>query len=313
MTLSLAPLQGFTDAPFRQVWQQHFEGLDAFFAPYIALQNDASIKNSQWRDILPERNKELPIPQILPNSANEALSLMARIDGLGVYSEVNINMGCPYPMVTRKGRGAGLLTEPHVIRDILSSLFEHYGTRYRFSVKCRCGLNDFSEMETFFKVLNDFQLSSIILHPRIAKQLYKGQASTSHFAQAINMTTHPLVYNGDISSLEDYHTLMQLFPHQKAFMLGRGVLKNPLLPQEIKRGEAYSSLERLDLIAPFVSDLMALNATNLSGESHLLSKMKSYLPYFEYYHLEERKLFKKMKKATGLKAFSQYLDAFLVH
>lgn len=310
MNLSLAPLQGFTDAAFRRVWQKHFTGIDEFYAPYITLQNDGRIKTSQWRDILPERNGILPIAQILPRSADEALALVAQLDDLGGYETINVNLGCPYPMVTRRGRGSGLLPHPEMIEEILEGLFQRYGDAYSFSVKCRCGLNDFDEQEAVFKVLNHFQLATIILHPRIAKQLYKGRASWSHFAEAKAMTDLPMVYNGDINSVDDYQQLMAEFPDLHGLMLGRGVLMNPLLPQEIKRGRLFSQDEKLVLFRAFVFDLIEENRHYLSGDSHLFSKIKSYLPYFEAYNYDQRKVFKKMKKAKSMSSFVAELQQF---
>lgn len=311
MNLSLAPLQGFTDAAFRQVFQSHFSGVDAYYAPYITLQNDGTIRKSQMRDILPERNTVLPVPQILANSAEEALQLMTSIDALACYQEVNINMGCPYPMVTKRGRGSGLLPQPEKIRSLLEALFQDYGSDYSFTVKCRCGLSDFNEMEGVFQALNAFPVASVILHPRIAKQLYKGRASWSHFAQAREMTDLPLVYNGDINSTEDYQHLLAEFPDLHGVMLGRGVLMNPFLPQEIVQDSALTQQERLMSLKAFVLDLIELNRQNLSGDSHLLSKMKSYLPYFEAYNYNKRKVYKKMKKAKTMASYTSELHHFL--
>lgn len=311
MNLYLAPLQGFTDAAFRTAWQQHFTGIDAYFAPYITLQNDGSIKNSQWRDILPERNEILPIPQILAANADEASRLTQHIADLSVYKDVNLNLGCPYPMVTNRGRGSALLQHTDTLREILDALFSRFGESLSFSVKLRCGLQDFDEVKDVVKVLNDFPVAYSILHPRIAKQLYKGKADHDCFADIIDAFNHALYYNGDIYTLANYNKLKERFPSLEGVMLGRGILENPLLPEEIKNGIEFSSKEKLERLSPFVDDLLEINRQQLSGDSHLLSKMKSYLPYFMYYNLDNKKAYKKMKKAKGMNSFLEGIDDLL--
>ena len=301
MKLLLAPLQGFTDAAFRKSWQQHFEGLDAFYAPYITLQNDGSIRNSQMRDILPEKNTVLPVPQILAANVEEAVALTQRILDMGGYSDVNLNLGCPYPMATNRGKGAGLLPQPEMIDALLNALFERFHEQLQFSVKWRCGLADFNEMGEVIPVLNRYPLSHSILHPRIAKQLYKGQADRERFAQAVSSVNHPLYYNGDITTVEDYQRLQQQFPQLEGVMLGRGVLQNPLLPQELLRGAAFPWEEKIVHFKDFYDTLWAENALILSGDTHLLNKMQSYLPYFAYFDIENRKAYKKAKKAQSLR------------
>lgn len=311
MQLFLAPLQGFTDAAFRKAWQKHFTGIDAYYAPYITLQNDVSIKNSQWCDIIPERNDILPIPQILAANAEESLVLTQRIIDLGIYKEVNINLGCPYPMVTNRGRGSALLQKPQVIRDILEALFSQYEGRLHFSVKLRCGLQDFEEINDVVEVVNDFPLACSILHPRIAKQLYKGVASQDCFERVAPAFNHPLYYNGDIYTLKNYNALIERFPTLDGVMLGRGVLENPLLPEEIVNGVEYSSKEKMERLQSFFIDLVDINRQYLSGDNHLLSKLKAYLPYFMYFNLDNKKAYKRMKKCKGLNAFIDGMDDLL--
>lgn len=312
MKLLLAPLQGFTDAAFRQAFSTHFSGIDTYYAPYVSLQNDGSIRNSQWRDILPERNPVLPVPQILTSSVYGAMSLTNRIHDLGVYKEVNLNLGCPYPMVTRKRRGSGLLPNPMDIEVILSNLLTAFDGKLDFSVKLRCGLADFDEIKEVIPVLNRFDLKYSVLHPRIAKQLYKGNADQGAFADAFAELEHPLYYNGDINTVEDYNGLVERFPKLEGVMMGRGILMNPLLPAEIKRGEPYDLPVKLDLLSDFHNSLFEANKANLSGESHLLSKMQSYIPYFRSFNIDNKKAYKKAKKAKSVDSYLEGMQNLFV-
>lgn len=306
--LLLAPLQGFTDINFRNAWHQHFDGIDQDYAPYIALQNDGTVKKSQWRDIMPDDNVILPVPQILPSSVSEAEALTEQVLTIGAYKHININMGCPYPMVTNRGRGSGLLPQPQLVDEILSALFTKFSPNISFSVKMRCGLEDIEEMKAIFKVLEAHKLDSIILHPRLGKQLYKGNVHLDAFEEALSLTSHKLYYNGDITTLEEYNTIVERFPTIAGVMLGRGLLQNPLLATEIKTGEVLAQKEKLELFEAFHETLFNLNAERLSGDSHLINKMKSYAPYFAHFNIENKKAFKQIKKAQSSRSYAERIQ-----
>jgi tRNA-dihydrouridine synthase B len=311
MKLLLAPLQGFTDLSFRNAWQTHFEGIDDFYAPYITLQNDGLVKKSQWRDINPELNIKSPTPQILMGSVDEAIALTQSIVDLDYYSEVNLNLGCPYPMVTNRGRGSALLQHPDRIKEILDGLFNTFGESLKFSVKMRCGLESFDEMLPAIEAINQYPIAYTILHPRIAKQLFKGKADRESFKQLLAQVNHPLYYNGDILTLGDYQMLTAEFPDLAGVMLGRGVLQNPLLPQEIINGVEYPIEERITSFKSFHETLFSENEKVLVGEGHLLNKMKSYLPYFEHLNADNRKAYKLLKKSQSIKTYQIRMETFL--
>ncbi|MFT5752313.1 MAG: tRNA-dihydrouridine synthase B, partial [Dokdonia sp.] len=100
VTLLSSPLQGFTDFRFRNAFHKYFGGIDTFYAPYIRLDGKLKIKGSYQRDLDPENNIDMPvIPQVMTNDADEFLFVVKYIQELG-YTELNWNLGCPYPMVT---------------------------------------------------------------------------------------------------------------------------------------------------------------------------------------------------------------------
>ena len=110
-TLLSSPLQGFTDHKFRNAFNHFFGGIDTFYAPYIRLNGKLVIKNSYQKDIALENNTTLEvIPQIITNDADEFLFVSKYVRELG-YKELNWNLGCPYPMVTKRGMGSGLISD----------------------------------------------------------------------------------------------------------------------------------------------------------------------------------------------------------
>jgi len=171
LKIYFAPLQESTDYVYRNAHSKFFGSVDKYFAPYIVRQNDGSIKKSHSRDIQESNNIGYTlVPQILAGNTNDFVFLAKVLQDNG-YSEINWNLGCPYPMVTNKGLGAGLLIHPDKIKAILEESLPQISTKV--SVKLRTGLTSHDDILKVAMVLKEFPLSDIILHPRFAKQLYK--------------------------------------------------------------------------------------------------------------------------------------------
>ena len=118
ITLLSSPLQGFTDFRFRTAFHKYFGGIDTFYSPYIRLNGKFVIKPAYERDLLVKNNSTLTvIPQIMTNDAEEFLFVAKYVKSLG-YDELNWNLGCPYPMVTNRGMGSGLICQPTKIDEI---------------------------------------------------------------------------------------------------------------------------------------------------------------------------------------------------
>lgn len=297
-TIYLAPLQGFTDYTFRSAFTSVFGGPDKAFSPFIV-----SHKPDQrsFRDVLPERNSEINlIPQVLGNNAKEVLVIFSELEKMG-YTEVNLNMGCPYPMVTKKGMGAGILPHPDKIEQLLEILFSE--TRLKISVKMRLGLTDKNEWKALFPILNTYPLSEVIIHGRTAKQMYKGDIDVEAFKEFSNQLKHPVCYNGNIFTLDDFQALTQRFPDINRWMLGRGILANPLLMQDIRTGVKAGGDKTRKALENLHDKLLEINAARLSGSSHILSKMKPYWEYFALSLAGHEKGMKKIKKSITLEAY----------
>lgn len=298
----LAPLQGFTDFIYRKAFNEIFGGVDAFFIPYISVKNNEVLKKYE-KEILQENNPQnRVIPQVLTNNRDELLFLSKFLKDKG-YREINLNLGCPYPMVTNREMGAGLLPHPDKLHQILSPFFEN--SNLGLSVKLRAGLVSPFEIEQITTVLNQFPLTEVIFHPRIAKQLYEGEIIDSAFEFAKTNLKHRLVYNGDIFSPAAFDERSQKFSEINCWMLGRGVLMNPFLPAEIK-GINFSKDEKFLRLETFHKRVFELYAEKMDNDGNVLNKMKQFWIYFSYNFEKQAKSFKLIKKTNSL---AQYKSA----
>jgi tRNA-dihydrouridine synthase len=295
----LAPIQGFTDFVYRKVYATIFADVDAYFIPYISIKKN-QILDRHKKEILPKNNPQKKvIPQVLVKDAQEMLYLTRFIKNLG-YKEINLNLGCPYPMATNRNKGAALLPHPEKVETILSAFFEK--ENIQLSVKLRAGLETSKEIEEIIPVLNKYPLTEVILHPRIAKQFYMGAVSTSVYKLASENLRHNLVYNGDIFSLKDFEVQKQLFSGTKNWMRGRGILRNPFLPAEIKQ-LSTSCEEKVEMLKLFHRSIFEEYLNTMDNDGNTLNKMKEFWSYFCYNFPDHKKTFKTIKKTRNLVDF----------
>lgn len=293
-----APLQGFTDFTYRNAFHQVYGGVAKYFIPYLSYGKGKEIKKSQIKEILPENNNALPsIPQVLFSDTTELIELVSILIDNG-YQEINLNLGCPYPMATNRGRGAAWLEKPEDFNKTLQQLFAK-GFQARFSVKMRAGMTNNRNALAVFEILNNFPLEEIIFHPRTADQMYDGKANPDLFVEALSVVKHPLVYNGDIFSVSDFQELKTLLPAQHYWMTGRGLLMDPSLPMQLNGVEMDDKLRKQKL-KEFHDLLIQEYSERLQGSGHLLMRMNQFWSYFSESFENPPKARKLVKKAGSL-------------
>lgn len=292
----LAPIQGFTDFVYRKAYSALFPEVDTYFIPYISLKNN-DILNKYKREILPENNPQKNVvPQVLAKDSKELQFLTEFLKDFG-YTEINLNMGCPYPMVTNRTKGAGLLPNPDLLKRMLTDFFEK--NEIKLSLKLRAGLNSADEIKQLVPVLNEFPLTEVIFHPRVARQLYSGDINFEAFNFANNYLEHKLVYNGDIFSVENYAAVQQQFPKINDWMLGRGILKDPFLPMEIKNN-TISDSDKIERIKEFHRLVFEGYSENMDNEGNVINKMKQFWSYFSFVFPNQKKTFKTIRKTKKI-------------
>ena len=309
-----SPLQGFTDFRFRNSFQQFFSGIDYFYAPYIRFNGKMVIKPLYQRDLQPKNNTALEvIPQVMTCSADEFIFAANYVHSLG-YKELNWNLGCPYPMVTNKGMGSGLIKSPEKIDRILDRV--HSETDIIVSMKMRMGYDHAREILDVFPVLEKYPIKNIGIHARIGAQLYKGGTDLEGFQRCIDHSNQKLYFNGDITSVAIFEELADRFPSIDHWMLGRGLIADPFLPSMIKNQTHQYPDNRIDIFSKYIDTLFTAIEQKVTGEKAVIRKMLSYWEYFATVFPEPTKVVKKIKKAKTYEVYDaavrEILEGFLV-
>ena len=309
LTIHSSPLQGYTDFRFRNAFQRFFGGIDQYIAPYIRVNGKQEIKPGIERDILPANNISLKlIPQIITKDADEFLFVAKFVQELG-YIELNWNLGCPYPMIAKRGMGSGLLSMPEKIDEILNRVYAE--TDIQVSVKMRLGYESPQEIFHVLPVLERYRLTNITIHPRIGKQLYSGEVDLKTFEECLGQTSHKIFYNGDITSVRIFREMKERFPAINHWMIGRGLITDPFLPSMIKADNPVYPENRYEVLNSFHDALFSSYEEALSGPKHLLMKMYSFWEFFIQSFPLSPKGLKNIKKARSLSVYREVVKQII--
>ncbi len=296
--LWLAPLHGITSRTFRNTLCRHFGGIDCFMAPFLPAQPAGKFRPKVWQDIAPENNTALPlVPQLMGNQPQQFVDTMKMLHEQFGYECFNINIGCPSSPVVRHTRGCGLMPHPDMVERIVAEVTTK--TSFRLSLKMRLGLHSAHEGRELLQRLNDYPLDFLVIHPRLGDDLYEGSPNWDVFEEFCNMTCHKIVYSGDVFSKEDYGRLSERFPMVETWMLGRGMLQNPFLAEEIKDQDVGDTKSRF---LNFYQDL-AESLLPLRGESGTLANLKELWHYFAVFVQMPDENLQQLLRIRDFKAF----------
>ena len=296
--IEFAPLQGYTNAIYRTMHNKVFGGINSYYSPFIRLEK-GEVRQKDIKDILPENNENINlVPQIIVNSNEEFLKLTESVSNLG-YKRIDINMGCPFPLQTKKGRGAAILQNTKHLEDIVESI--NSINDIDFSIKMRLGMDSAEDAKGALEIINKAKLHHLTIHPRIAKQQYKGEIDYQTFDYIYQNCLHPIIYNGDILSQEDIYNIINIYPKIEGVMIGRGLLAKPYLAMELNKTIRLSVSERLSMIMKLHDAIYDHYSSVMQGEHQLLLKMKTFWEYLD----EEigKKPYKAIKKSVNIKKY----------
>lgn len=306
MKIYSAPLQGFTEAVWRNIHSRVFGGIDGYFTPFLRYEH-GEIRSKDIRDVEHKNNSANNlVPQIIVSCKEEMTALLNLIRQEG-YERIDINMGCPFPLQARHRRGAGILPYPELIAEIMNEARRN--SDLKFSLKMRLGWSGKDEWKALMPIINDTPLKHVTMHPRTGIQQYKGTVDIESFSEFYNKCHHPVIYNGDLLTLSDIKRIENAFPRLDGIMLGRGLLANPALGIEYSRDKELENKELTALVRKMHDEMCNVMALRLQGNTQFLSKMK---PYWEYLLPDMLKRDKKaILKATTIEKYMYAVNCAL--
>lgn len=309
MTFHFAPLQGYTEAPYRAAHHQILPGIDAYYTPFIRLEH-GKIRNKDLREARPEANQGVNvIPQIIAADRDELLRLTDALQQIG-HKAIDINMGCPFPMQTRQGRGSALLLPDNrsKLEAIVGEIQQMTAAGLSISVKMRMGQQSEREGLDVIPMLNACGLSHLTLHPRLGVEQYKGELHTEVLPEYLESLKMPVIYNGEIQTPADIQQILAQYPTLQGVMIGRGLLARPTLVMEYQQGKELTISERRRLVLSlYQATRQRYEQIIEGGEGQLLMKLQTFWEYLE--PTFDHKSLKKVLKAGNLRNYDAAVAA----
>lgn len=299
MKYYLAPMEGITGYIYRNSYAKSFHDIDKYFTPFIVPNKSRSLKTKEFRDILPENNEGLNIvPQILTNDAEGFIFTCEKLKRLG-YKEVNLNLGCPSSIVVSKNRGSGFLSQRKELDDFLNEIYKIEDMN--ISIKTRIGKDSPEEFYELIKIYNKYPIKELIIHPRTQKDFYGNKPNLEVFKDALALSNHSICYNGDIFTVEDHNRIKELFPEIDKIMLGRGILANPGLIYEIKKGYLMSK----DQLKNFHDETLENYKDFFGDDKYAMFRMKELWGYMIYIFSNNKKYSIDIRKSQDLEQYNK--------
>src|SRR6266446_722547 len=204
--LALAPMQDVTDLPFWKLMTR-YGGADVYYTEYFRVHATSTLEKHILRSITENPTGRPVIAQMI---GNDIPSLVRTARELQQYpiAAVDLNLGCPAPIVYRKCAGGGLLREPQRVDGILGALRD--AVKICFTVKTRIG---FDTAEVFSELLPIFarhSLDLLAVHGRTVKEMYGPQVHYDHIARAVAEMSCPVLANGNVYSAETASEILHL-------------------------------------------------------------------------------------------------------
>ncbi len=225
----LAPIDGYTDIPFRLIVKEMEPDL-----MYTEFANSDAIIHTNQKTLNKMRilDEERPVViQIFgkdPENMAEAAKIIAELKP----EIIDLNFGCPSPTVAGHGNGAALLKDLPLLGRICEKVVS--AVDIPITAKTRIGWDhdSINILETA-KVMKDSGIQMITLHPRTRNQKFKGKADWSYIKLLKENSPLPIIGNGDIITPED---AKRMFDETgcDGIMIAREGFRNPWIFKQVK-------------------------------------------------------------------------------
>jgi len=234
--LALAPMQDVTTLVFWRLMTR-YSGADVYFTEYFRVHADSRLDKSILASVTRNPTGRPVVAQMIGNDI-PALVRTARELQEHPVAAVDLNLGCPAPIVYRKCAGGGLLRDLPLVDSILGALRD--AIPGRFTVKTRIGFDDERTFDSLLPVFAKHSIDLLTVHGRTVKQMYGNGVRYDLIAQAASALPCPVLANGNVSSAAVAGSILR-DTRARGLMIGRGAIRNPWIFDQIRalqRGEA---------------------------------------------------------------------------
>jgi tRNA-dihydrouridine synthase C len=239
--LILAPMEGLADDVLREVLTST-NAYDWCVTEFVRVTSTV-LPHSLYLRMSPE----------LMHGSQTASGTCAHVQLLGSYpgmmarnaahlarlkpAAIDLNFGCPAPLVNRHRGGAALLGEPELLHAIVSAVRTAVPTDIPVTAKMRLGIDDTAYALDCALALEAAGAESLVVHARTKQDGYKPPARWEWLARIREKVALPVIANGEVWTLDDYLNIRTVSGCDDV-MLGRGAVADPMLATRIRAAQA---------------------------------------------------------------------------
>jgi nifR3 family TIM-barrel protein len=274
--LVLAPMQDVTDLPFWRLMTR-YGGADLYCTEYFRVHPDSRLDPDILASITENPTGRPVVAQMMGNDIPSLVRAAKELEQYPVAA-VDLNLGCPVPVVYRKCAGGGLLRDPQRVDAIVGALRD--AVAIPFTVKTRIGFDDPAVFDQLLPIFARHSLDLLTVHARTVKEMYRSTVHYEYIARAVATLPCPVVANGNVSSVHRAEEVLTL-TGARGLMIGRAAIRNPWIFQQIRqhrRGEPIFQPIGREVLA-YVHALYEAVCDPQVREVSQVQKMKKYLNY----------------------------------
>ena len=281
--LALAPMQDVTDLPFWRLLSR-YGGPDVYWTEYFRV--TATWRPEKWilRSITENPTGRPCIAQLIGNDI-PALVRAARELQHHPVAAIDLNLGCPAPVVYRKCAGGGLLREPARVDAILGALRAAIGEHgVKFTVKTRLGFDSPRVFDELLPIFARHSLDLLTVHGRTVAEMYRSEVHYDFIRTAVRALPFPVLANGNVDSASRAAAVLET-TGARGVMIGRGCIRNPWLFEQIRahgRGDGHGDRGPVPTgrdVLDYIRSLWEATEPPESRERLQVEQMKRYLNF----------------------------------
>lgn len=274
--LALAPMQDVTDYPFWKLMRE-YGGADLYFTEYFRVHATSHLERDILKSVVENPTGRPVIAQMIGNDVGALVRTAKELEQYPVAG-IDLNLGCPAPVVYRKCAGGGLLRDPEKIDAILGALRETVTTR--FTVKTRIGFDDPKIFDSLLKIYSRHSLDLLTVHARTVKEMYAPAVHYDFITRTVAEMRCPVLANGGVDSVRQAARVLSQ-TGARGLMIGRGAIRNPWLFDQIRqqqRGERIFVPTARDVLEYVQKLFEAVRPPGIKHPAHV-QKMKKYMNF----------------------------------
>ncbi len=303
-------MQDITDRAFWQLLHR-YGGADVYFTEYFRVYPGSHLIRYIVESITRNPTGRPVVAQMIGNDI-PALVRTARELLQYPVAAIDLNLGCPAPVVYRKCAGGGLLREPDRVDSILGALRDAIPAR--FTVKTRVGFEDEKNFDRFVKIFAKHSLDLLTVHGRTVKQMYRGGVRYDLIAQAAAEVGCPVLANGNIHGPVQAAEVMQQ-TRVRGLMIGRGAVRNPWLFDQIRqhlRGRT-PILPTGRQVLRYIHELHETVCSPTSSDAAQVQRLKKFLNFLGAGVDAEGRFLHRIQRVQATAEFFGVCEEFLDH